>query len=184
MLCCLVIKTCPTLHYPKDYSPPGFYPWDFPGKITGVGCHFLLQGIFPNQGPNTGLLHWQEDSLPESHQGSPYEALRLSNLWRFVVFPGQQSVSGVSTWTNLLVTFSTFFPLWRVVCLSFLYKMGSVFINYIFTENNQSHSLQMYLYRVLQSSLFMIDLIFIIVISLWSFLILWVCVLSLFSWLG
>ena len=22
-------------------------PWDFPGKSTGVGCHFLLQGIFP-----------------------------------------------------------------------------------------------------------------------------------------
>ena len=25
------------------------HPWDFPGKITGVGCHFLLQGIFPTQ---------------------------------------------------------------------------------------------------------------------------------------
>ena len=25
-------------------------PWDFPGKSTGVGCHFLLQGIFPTQG--------------------------------------------------------------------------------------------------------------------------------------
>ena len=25
-------------------------PWDFPGKITGVGCHFLLQGIFLTQG--------------------------------------------------------------------------------------------------------------------------------------
>ena len=24
MLCCLVTKSCPTLHYPKDYSPPGF----------------------------------------------------------------------------------------------------------------------------------------------------------------
>ena len=26
------------------------YPWDFPGKNTGVGCHFLLQGIFPDPG--------------------------------------------------------------------------------------------------------------------------------------
>ena len=26
-------------------------PWNFPGKNTGVGCHFLLQGIFPTQGP-------------------------------------------------------------------------------------------------------------------------------------
>ena len=32
-------------------------PWDFPGKNTGVGCHFLLQVIFPTQGLNLGLLH-------------------------------------------------------------------------------------------------------------------------------
>ena len=32
-------------------------PWDFPGKKTGVGCHFLLQGFFPNRGLNSGLLH-------------------------------------------------------------------------------------------------------------------------------
>ena len=30
-------------------------PWDFPGKNTAVGCHFLLQGIFPTQGSNPGL---------------------------------------------------------------------------------------------------------------------------------
>jgi len=48
-------------------------PWDFPGKNSGagVGCHFLLQGIFPTQGPNLCLLHWQMDSLPLSYQGSP-----------------------------------------------------------------------------------------------------------------
>ena len=46
-------------------------PWDFPGKNTGVGCHFLLQGIFPTQGSNLCLLRWQEDSLPLSHLGSP-----------------------------------------------------------------------------------------------------------------
>ena len=34
-----------------------FCPWDFPGKDTGVGCHFLLQGIFLPQGLNPGLLH-------------------------------------------------------------------------------------------------------------------------------
>ena len=32
-------------------------PWDFPGKNTGMGCHFLLQGIFPTQGSNVRLLH-------------------------------------------------------------------------------------------------------------------------------
>ena len=30
---------------------------NFPGKNTGVGCHFLLQGIFPTQGSNSCLLH-------------------------------------------------------------------------------------------------------------------------------
>src|SRR5574337_1312024 len=34
--------------------------WHFPGQNTGVGCHFLLQGIFPTQGLNPGLLHWRQ----------------------------------------------------------------------------------------------------------------------------
>ena len=42
-------------------------PWDFPGKNTGVGCQFLLQGIFLTQRSNLCLLHWQADSLPLSH---------------------------------------------------------------------------------------------------------------------
>ena len=32
-------------------------PWDFPGKNTGVGCHFLLHGIFLTQRLNLPLLH-------------------------------------------------------------------------------------------------------------------------------
>ena len=32
-----------------------------------MGCHFLLQGIFPTQGSNLRLLHWQANSLPLSH---------------------------------------------------------------------------------------------------------------------
>ena len=42
-------------------------PCDFCGKNTGVGCHFLLQGIFPTQGLNLCLLyllHWQAGSVP------------------------------------------------------------------------------------------------------------------------
>ena len=46
-------------------------PWDFPGKNIAVGYHFLLQGIFLTQGLNTHLLHWQGESLPLCHQGSP-----------------------------------------------------------------------------------------------------------------
>ena len=36
-----------------------FCPWNYPGKNTGVGCHPLLQRIFPTQGLNSGLLHWR-----------------------------------------------------------------------------------------------------------------------------
>ena len=59
---------------PCGLKPTGLLcPCKFPGKDTGVGCHFLLQGIFPNQGLNPcllWLLHWQADSLPLSHLGS------------------------------------------------------------------------------------------------------------------
>ena len=47
-------------------------PWDSPGKSTGVGCHFLLQGIFPNQGSNSGLPHCRQILYSLSHQGTPY----------------------------------------------------------------------------------------------------------------
>ena len=43
-------------------------PWNFPGKNTEVGCHFLLQGIFLTERLNLHLLcllHWQTDSLLE-----------------------------------------------------------------------------------------------------------------------
>ena len=56
-------------------------PWDFPGKNTGVGSPFLLQGIFMTQGSNLGLLHWQADSLPLSHQESP--ALKVELYYEF-----------------------------------------------------------------------------------------------------
>ena len=50
-------------------------PWDFPSKNAGVGCHALLQGIFPAQGVNLHLLHWQAAASPRSHLGSPYIVL-------------------------------------------------------------------------------------------------------------
>ena len=56
------------------------YPWDSPGKCTGMHCHLLLQGIFPTQGSNTSLLHCQVDSLPLSYLGSPYLAIEVKVL--------------------------------------------------------------------------------------------------------
>ena len=46
-------------------------PWNFPGKNTGVNCHALLQGIFPTQESNQGLLYCRQILYHLSHQGSP-----------------------------------------------------------------------------------------------------------------
>ena len=72
MLClCLVTQLCPTLCNHMDCSPPGSsVHGNSPGKNTGVGCHGL-QGIFPTQGSNPGLLHCRLVLYHLSHQGSP-----------------------------------------------------------------------------------------------------------------
>ena len=49
--------------------------WDSPGKNTGVGSHSLLQGIFPTQGLNLGLLYCTQILYHLNHQGSPGTAL-------------------------------------------------------------------------------------------------------------
>ena len=57
----LVTQSCLTLCDPMDCSRPGSSVHrDSSGKNTGVGYHFLLQGIFPTQGLNSGLLHCRQ----------------------------------------------------------------------------------------------------------------------------
>ena len=69
---CLVPQLCPTLSDPLDCSPPGSsVHGDSPDKNTGVGCHALLQGIFPILGSNPDLLHCRQILYQLSHQGSP-----------------------------------------------------------------------------------------------------------------
>ena len=79
-------QSCLTLCDPTDCSPPGsFVHEDSPGKNTGVGCHFLLQGIFLTQGSNQHLLillHWQVDSLPLAPPGKLWSHMGLSNTLR------------------------------------------------------------------------------------------------------
>ena len=54
-----------------DYSLPGSsVHGDSPGNSTGVGCHALLQGIFPIQGSNPDLLHCRRILYQLSYQGS------------------------------------------------------------------------------------------------------------------
>ena len=70
MLDGLVTKLCPTLVIPWTVAHQTLLPHGiFPGKNTGVCCHFLFQGIFPTQGSNLGLLHCRQILYRLSHQG-------------------------------------------------------------------------------------------------------------------
>ena len=69
---CLVTQLYLPLCDPMDCSLPGSsVHGDSPGKNTGMGCHALLQGIFPTQGSNPGLPHCRWIPYHLSHQGSP-----------------------------------------------------------------------------------------------------------------
>ena len=72
-----------------DCSPPGTsVHGDSPGKNTGVGCHALLQGIFPTQESNQGLLHFRQILYQLSCQGSPEITicgLRRTGVWILIL---------------------------------------------------------------------------------------------------
>ena len=75
------------------WLPRFLCPWDSPGKNTGVGCQALLQGIFPTQGSNPGLLHCRWILYHLSHQGSP--------TWnRMTHVPHPQSPQGTDSLEN------------------------------------------------------------------------------------
>ena len=110
--CCLVAQSCLDLLWPYGLQPTRLLcPWDFPDKNTGVGCHFLLQGIFPTQGSNPHFLHWQADSLPSEPPGigdnelsirrhAPLQIRLVLHCWRLLFvkraaaasFPGNASL--------------------------------------------------------------------------------------------
>ena len=61
-------------------QPHGLYgPWNSPGQNTGVGLS-LLQGIFPTQGSNPGLLHCMWILYYLSHKGNPVKTIILPKL--------------------------------------------------------------------------------------------------------
>ena len=83
---CLVTESCPTLCHPVDCSPPGSSVLgESPGKNTRVGCHALLQGIFPIWGLNPSLLHCRWILYCLSHQGSLSTFVRSLPLLCFTV---------------------------------------------------------------------------------------------------
>ena len=69
----LSLFNCVQLCDPIDGSPPRLpRPWDSPGKNTGVGCHSLVQRIFPTQESNQGPPSLEADSLPSEPLGKPH----------------------------------------------------------------------------------------------------------------
>ena len=70
-------------------------PWDSPGKDTDVGCHTLLQRIFPTQGSNPGSPSLQPDSLPSESPGKPKNTTVGSLSLLQGNFPTQESNWGL-----------------------------------------------------------------------------------------
>ena len=103
---CLAAQPCPTLCDPMNCSPPGTsVHGDSPGKKTEVGCHALLQGIFPTQGSNPGLPHCRQILHWLSHQGSP-------GILEWVVYPFSRGSSWPRNWTRVSCTAGEFFTSW------------------------------------------------------------------------
>ena len=79
-----VAQSCPTLCNPMDTRL--LCPQDFPGKSTGAGYHFLLQGIFLTQGLNPGLPHCRQTLCHLSHEGSPESTIPVAKTLLGSVF--------------------------------------------------------------------------------------------------
>ena len=72
LLCCAVLSRSVMPHSlgPRGFQPISLLcPWNSLGKNTGVGCHFLLQGVFPIQRLNPSLLYCKWILYQLSHQG-------------------------------------------------------------------------------------------------------------------
>ena len=118
---CMRAQSCPTVCNPLHCTLPGSYPWDFSSKNTGVGCHFLLQGIFPTQRSNPHLLsvlHGRQILYLLNHQGSPTPAISLASFHFSLPIssPGTCQVSPFRTFAyaipsawNVLLTFPPFY---------------------------------------------------------------------------
>ena len=85
-----------------------------PGKNTGVGCHVLLQGIFPTQGSNPDLPHCRWILYYLSHQGSP-------RILEWVAYPFCRVSSPSRNWTGDSIHHCR----WILYQLSYLVKVGS-----------------------------------------------------------
>ena len=66
-------------------------PWNSPGKNTGVGCHFLLQGILPTQELNPSFLHCRTEENGSDGKASAYSAGDLGSIPGLGRSPGEEN---------------------------------------------------------------------------------------------
>ena len=91
---------------PVTYSLPGStVHGDSPGKNNRVGCHALLQGIFPTQGSNPGLLHCRQTVYHLNQQGSP-------RTLQWVAYPFSSGSSQPRNWTGVSCIAGRVFTSW------------------------------------------------------------------------
>ena len=88
-------------------------PWDSPGKNNGVGCHALLQGIFPNQGLNLGILLCRQILYLLSNQGSSFLPIIQIYLIHCMYY--------------MKIFFSESFLLFHIFCSYIDYKETNIF---------------------------------------------------------
>ena len=105
----LVAQLCLPFCDPTDWQTPPvtarlFSPWNSPGKNTGVGCHFLLRGIFRTQGSNQGLSCFRQILYHLSHQGSYAGKMKVRRRSKV------QGTHGVA-WNIVVLDFSICFQI-------------------------------------------------------------------------
>ena len=91
---CLVAQSCPTLCSMNCSQPGSSVHGDSPGKNTRVGCHALLQGIFPTQGSNPGLPHCRQILYHLSYQGGLCMCVCVFKHHLFFGFPWSPQSTG------------------------------------------------------------------------------------------
>ena len=92
-ICAQSLQSCPTLRA-RGLQARLLCPGDSPGKNTGVGCHALLQGIFPTQGLNPGLLHVSCIDRWVLYHCASWESLYVYIHTRIIIFISLQLISG------------------------------------------------------------------------------------------
>ena len=124
-------QLCLTLCNPMDCSSPGSSVRGiFQARITGAGCHFLLQNIFLTQGSNAHLLcllHWQVDSLPLHYleiRKQLHQINKQPAATPHILSPSQEHLCGMDTF---YLRYYQCFPLNGIISISVCTSFFSLF---------------------------------------------------------